>query len=114
MRQKNSRYENPGFGISVTFVVLLAAVVSLLFIWLITYALKLGKRGAVSGKDSILGGVGTAMEDFTGEGKVWLEGEAWTASSSAAIQKDQQVVVRAMNGLVLDVEAKTRSGTDDA
>jgi membrane-bound serine protease (ClpP class) len=104
----------PGFGISVTFVVMLAAVFSLLFIWLITYALKLGKRGAVSGKDSILGGVGTAMEDFTGEGKVWLEGEAWTASSSAAIQKDQQVVVRAMNGLVLDVEPKTRSGTDDA
>jgi membrane-bound serine protease (ClpP class) len=103
----------PGFGISVTFVVMLAAVFSLLFIWLITYALKLGKRGAVSGKDSILGGVGTAMEDFTGEGKVWLEGEAWTASSSAAIQKDQQVVVRAMNGLVLDVEPKTRSGTDD-
>jgi membrane-bound serine protease (ClpP class) len=104
----------PGFGISVTFVVMLAAVFSLLFIWLITYALKLGKRGAVSGKDSILGGVGTAMEDFTGEGKVWLEGEAWTASSSAAIQKDQQVVVLAMNGLVLDVEPKTKSGTDEA
>ena len=60
----------PGFGISVTFVVLLAAVFSLLFIWLITYALKLGKRGAVSGIDSIVGGVGTAMEDFASEGKV--------------------------------------------
>jgi len=44
------------------------------------------------------------MQGFTGEGKVWLEGEAWTARSSVAIEKDQLVVVRAMDGLVLEVE----------
>ena len=94
----------PGFGISIAFVVALAAVFALLFIWLISYVLKLRKRGAVSGKDSIGGGIGTAMQDFTGEGKVWLEGEAWAARSSVAIEKDQHVVVRAMEGLVLEVE----------
>lgn len=103
----------PGFGISVTFVVLLAAVFGLLFVWLMAYILKLNRRGAVSGKDSILGGVATAMEDFTGDGKVWLEGEAWTAHSSVAIRKDQEVVVRTMNGLQLEVEPKTESGIDD-
>ncbi len=101
----------PGFGISVTFVVLLTVVFALLFIWLIAYVLKLRKRGAVSGKDSILGGVGTAMEDFMGEGRVWLEGEAWTAHSSVAIHKDQEVVVRTMNGLLLEVEPNTESDT---
>ena len=94
----------PGFGISIAFVVALAAVFALLFIWLISYVLKLRKRGAVSGKDSIIGGIGTAMQDFTGEGKVWLEGEAWAARSSVAIEKDQHVVVRAMEGLILEVE----------
>jgi len=94
----------PGFGISIAFVVALAAVFALLFIWLISYVLKLRMRGAVTGRDSIIGGIGTAMQGFTGEGKVWLEGEAWTARSSVAIEKNQHVVVRAMDGLVLEVE----------
>jgi len=94
----------PGFGISIAFVVTLAAIFALLFIWLLSYLLKLRRRGAVSGMDSIIGGVGTAMQDFDGEGKVWLEGEAWAARSSVAIKKDQYIVVRSMIGLVLEVE----------
>ena len=94
----------PGFGISITFVVTIAAVFALLFIWLLAYLLKLRKRGAVSGKDSIIGGIGTAMQAFLGDGKVWLEGEAWSAKSSVAIEKDQQVVIRALDGLTLEVE----------
>ena len=100
----------PGFGISIAFVVALAAVFALLFIWLISYVLKLRMRGAVTGRDSIIGGIGTAMHGFTGEGKVWLEGEAWTARSSVAIEKNQHVVVRAMDGLVLEVEPTAEPG----
>ena len=94
----------PGFGISITFVVTIAAIFALLFIWLISYLLKLRKRGAVSGKESIVSGIGTAMQAFSGDGKVWLEGEAWNARSSVAIEKDQQVIVRALDGLTLEVE----------
>jgi membrane-bound serine protease (ClpP class) len=94
----------PGFGISIMFVVAVAAVFALLLVWLMSYLLKLRRRGAVSGKDSIIGGIGTALQGFTGEGKVWLEGEAWAAWSSVAIEKDQQVVVLALDGLVLEVE----------
>ena len=94
----------PGFGISITFVVALAAIFALLFIWLIGYLLRLQKRGAVSGKEAIIGGIAAATQDFMGDGKVWLEGEAWAARSKVAIRKDQQVVVRAMDGLVLEVE----------
>ena len=102
----------PGFGISITFVVTIAAVFALLFIWLISYLLKLRKRGAVSGKESIVSGIGTAMQAFSGDGKVWLEGEAWSASSSVAIEKDQQVVVRALDGLTLEVEPVVEQNTD--
>ena len=104
----------PGFGISIAFVLVLASVFALLFIWLINYLLKLRRRGAVSGVDSIIGGIGTAMQDFTGEGKVWLEGEAWTARSKAAIEKDQEVVVRAIDGLILEVEPKAEPDAGDA
>ncbi len=103
----------PGFGISIAFVVTLAAVFALLFIWLMSYLLKLRRRGAVSGKDSIIGGIGTAMQDFNGEGKVWLEGEAWAARSSVAIEKDQPIVVRSMVGLVLEVEPTAEPDSGD-
>jgi len=75
--------------------------------------LKLRRRGAVSGKDSIIGGIGTAMQDFNGEGKVWLEGEAWAARSSVAIEKDQYIVVRSMIGLILEVEPTTEPDSGD-
>jgi membrane-bound serine protease (ClpP class) len=102
----------PGFGISITFVVAVAALFAVLLIWLISYVLKLRKRGAVSGKDSIIGGIGTAMQSFSGEGKVWLEGEAWTATSKLKVEKDQQVVVHALDGLILEVEPVPEPNAD--
>ena len=104
----------PGFGISIGFVIGLAVLAALAIIWLVGYALKLRRRGAVSGRGSIIGGTGTAMQDFTGDGKVWLEGEAWAAYSAVPIRKDQEVVVRAMRGLTLEVEPTTETDTGDA
>ena len=72
--------------------------------WVMTYLMKLRKRGAVYGRESIVGSTGVATEDFVGEGRIWLEGEAWTAHASVPIQKDQQVRVIAMDGLTLTVE----------
>lgn len=102
----------PGFGISITFVVGVAVLFALLLIWLVGFVLKLRRRGAVSGSESIVGGIGIATEDFTGDGSVWLEGESWHARSKVPIAKDQQVFVRAMNGLILDVEPVASSATN--
>jgi membrane-bound serine protease (ClpP class) len=62
----------------------------------------------------MLGGTGTAMKSFTGQGKVWLEGEAWAAISKVPIEKDQEVVVTAIDGLTLEVEPATESGPAEA
>lgn len=104
----------PGFGISLTFVIGLALAFAVLIIWLVGFVLKLRRRGAVSGTESIVGGTGTAMGDFVGDGQVWLEGEAWHARSKAPISKNQQVVVLAMDGLVLDVEPVTSAASSGA
>jgi len=95
----------PGYGISITFVLSISVAAALLLIWMVTFILKLRRRGAVSGSDSIIGGIGTAIVDFNsdGEGKVWLESEAWSARSDVAIEKDQSIVVTAMDGLTLEV-----------
>lgn len=96
----------PGFGISLTFVITIAILAAMLVIWMVSFVLKLRRRGAVSGSDSIIGGVGTAMSDFSGEGKIWLEGESWAARSQTPVTKDQEVVVKKMIGLTLEIEPK--------
>ena len=94
----------PGFGISYAFVTGTALIFAVMLIWLLTYLLKLRRRGAVSGLEATVGAVGVAMEDFSDEGKVWLEGEAWQAHSTVPVAKDQEVVVRTVDGLLLEVE----------
>ena len=94
----------PGFGISIAFVIGLGLTFAVLLIWLIGFLLKLRRRGAVSGEGSIIGGTAVAMEDFVGDGRVWLEGEAWHARSQVAVSKDEQLIVTRLDGLTLDVE----------
>jgi membrane-bound serine protease (ClpP class) len=93
----------PGFGISLTFVFGIAIVAGAFLFWLVGYMITLRKRGAVSGTESILGGTAVAMESFTGEGRVWLEGEAWAAFTHVPVEKDQLVVVKKMDGLTLEI-----------
>jgi len=104
----------PGFGISLTFVIGLALVAALFIIWLASFILRLRRRGAVSGSGSIIGGIGKAMHAFDGDGKVWLEGEAWAARSTIAIAKGQDVIVTNMEGLTLDVEPAPLKSPGDA
>jgi membrane-bound serine protease (ClpP class) len=104
----------PGFGISIAFVISIAIIAALLIIWMISYILKLRRRGGVSGADSIVGGTGTAMQDFCGDGKVWLEGEAWSARSAVTIEKDREVVVTAIDGLTLIVKPAPVDSSDGA
>ena len=99
----------PGFGISIAFVLVIAGASALFVVWLVSYLLKLTKRGAVSGTGSIIGGTGTAMSSFQGKGRVWLEGEAWNAISSQALEKDQEVIVEKMDGLTLIVRPVSSS-----
>jgi membrane-bound serine protease (ClpP class) len=95
----------PGFGISYAFVIGLGLGFAVLLIWLLGYLLKLRRRGAVTGKGSIVGGTAVAMEDFEGDGKVWLEGEAWHARSRGAVAKNEQLIVTRLDGLTLEVES---------
>jgi membrane-bound serine protease (ClpP class) len=81
----------------------MAVVAGMFLFWLVSYLVKLRKRGAVTGAESIIGGTGEAMESFVGEGKIWLEGESWAAHSEVPIEKGQDVVVQNMTGLVLQV-----------
>ena len=104
----------PGFGISIPFVVIFALVSGSLLLLMVSYLVRLQRRGAVSGRASIIGGTAVAMDDFVGSGKVWLEGESWTAVSHRPVAKNQRVLVRRMDGLTLYVEPLPESAEGGA
>jgi len=104
----------PGFGISIAFVTGVALAAGLLLLWLLRYLVKARRQGAVTGRDRIVGGHAVAIESFVGDGKVWLEGESWSAVSKLPVEKGQAVLVKDLDGLTLTVEPVSEPLTTSA
>ncbi|HHM04931.1 MAG TPA: nodulation protein NfeD [Gammaproteobacteria bacterium] len=97
--------EVPGYGISVPLIAGLALSSAAFFILVIGLALKARRRPVVSGREELMGAVGEAVEAFSGQGRVRLHGELWTARSRAPLRPGQRVRVVGRDGLKLVVEA---------
>ena len=61
-------------------------------------------RKVVSGVEELSGMIAEALEDFDGEGPVWVHGERWHARARGPISKGQKLTVKHVDGLVLTVE----------
>ncbi len=77
----------------------------LITVFLMSIAFKARANKVVTGAQGMIGEIGTAQTQLTPEGKVFLHGEIWDAISSASVPAGQTVVVRALDGFVLKVEA---------
>jgi len=63
------------------------------------------RRKRLTGSESLIDKIGVAITDLNPKGEVRVEGEIWRAqSTSGAIQKGQQVKIKAFKGLVVQVE----------
>jgi len=71
---------------------------------LIFMLMKARNRPVVSGSEKIVGDYAEVIEDFTGHGTVFLEGERWMAESATELSKGQRVKVIAIDGLTVRVE----------
>lgn len=96
--------EAPGYGISVPVIAAFALVSALFFIGVIGLAIKARRRPVVSGREEMIGSVGTVLEDFATRGAVRVHGEIWTAYAGQPLQQGQRVRVAAIEGLILRVE----------
>lgn len=96
--------EAPGFGIPLTLIGAVAASSLLLFTFVLG-ALWRARRGrVVSGSEALMQATGTAAEEFSGDGHVWLHGERWAAHCAVPLRAGQPVRVRQRHGLLLIVE----------
>jgi len=95
----------PGFEVATSAIAGIAFSGALLVIGTIWLAMRARHHKVVSGVEEMLGMRAEALEDFTGDGQVWVHGERWHAQSQSPVTKGQSLTVKAVNGLVLQVEA---------
>jgi membrane-bound serine protease (ClpP class) len=75
--------------------------------FLMSIALKARRNKMVSGAQGIIGETGIAQSALTPRGKIFVHGELWDAVSSSDVPAGQSVVVRRVDGLLLQVEPLT-------
>jgi membrane-bound serine protease (ClpP class) len=75
--------------------------------FLMTIALKARRNKIVTGVQGLIGETGVARTALSPQGKVFVHGELWDAVSSSEIPAGQPVVVRRVDGLLLQVEPQT-------
>lgn len=62
------------------------------------------RRRIVTGAEEMIGSIGRAMEDFEGEGRVFIHGEIWRCHSDQRFRAGDSVRVVSRDGLLLEVE----------
>ena len=96
--------KEPALRISLQVLVPAVLTASAFFIVVVWLAVKAQMRRHYSGKESMTGGQGEAKTDIAEDGKVFYQGEYWTARSDQPISKGAKVRILSVQGLTLVVE----------
>ncbi len=72
--------------------------------FLMSIALKARRNKRVSGAEGLVGETGITQTSLSPRGKVFVHGELWDAVASSDVSMGQSVVVRRVDGLLLEVE----------
>ncbi len=98
-------FNEEGYKVSMPIIIGNAAISAVFFIWVLGMVVRIRRRPSVSGKDTLLDAVGIVSADMDGEGYVQILGESWKALSDTPLKQGTKVRVKAVNGLVIQVEA---------
>ncbi len=81
-------------------------------LWILKKFSTLRHRQVVSGAEYMVGRIGTVMKDFSGRGRVEVDGESWLADSDEQLTAGQKIRVAGIDKLVLKVrpDDNTRGG----
>jgi len=73
-------------------------------VFLLSLVIRAARNKVATGIETLPGRIATAMEPLNPAGRVRLDGDFWNAVSSAPVSKGEQVRVRKIDGLTLEVE----------
>ncbi len=72
--------------------------------FLMSLALKARRNKVVTGVEGLMGETGLAQTPLSPRGKIFVHGELWDAVSSSDVEVGQSVIVRRVDGLILQVD----------
>jgi membrane-bound serine protease (ClpP class) len=78
---------------SLKFIIPVAVGLSLIFLFLVTLAIRAHAKKVLTGKEGLVGEIGIAQSDLTPQGKVFVHGELWNAEADEDIPKGTDVRV---------------------
>ena len=78
---------------SLRFIIPIALGISLVLIFLVTIVIRAHARRALTGRDGMVGEVGTARTDLAPAGKVFVHGEIWQAEATEPVAAGENVRV---------------------
>lgn len=94
----------PALRVSLDVMIPTIVIVSLFFVGVITLAVKAQVRKPVTGPEGMVGEEGYAITPVHTEGKVFVRGEYWNASSQQPVEKGKRIKVTGVKGLKVEVE----------
>ncbi len=97
----------PAYQLSIPVIAGFAAVTVGIAVFSVGAALRARQGRIVSGSEAMIGARGEALTDFPGNGKVRTFGETWQARCDQPVKRGEPVRIKAMDGLVLQVEPIT-------
>jgi membrane-bound serine protease (ClpP class) len=99
---------DPLFRLSLSYIIPSVILTAVFFVLIVSKGLQAQRLPVKVGKETMLGKTVHALTpiDSTG-GKVFVEGEYWTARSAAPINQGETVQIIAVEGLTVKVVAKT-------
>lgn len=101
-------FDSPDPAMRVSYQVLVPAVatISLFFVAVISLVIKAHRHKQYIGDKALVGEEGEAVTDIRGEGKVFVDGEYWQATSEETIEKGSKIIVIAVEGIKLKIARK--------
>jgi membrane-bound serine protease (ClpP class) len=98
---------DPLFRLSLAYIIPSVVVTAAFFIFVVGKGLRAQRLPVKVGKETMLGKVVSAMTPIdSSDGKVFIEGECWTATSDTPIDRGNAVQIIAVEGLTLKVIPK--------
>ena len=97
----------PGFQIPISTIIGVVIFLLLFILIVVRSIFKVHTGKVTTGRQGMIGESGVAIMDFDKKGKVLIHGEIWNAKSDGDIRKDDDVVVKDVNGMTLIVERES-------
>jgi membrane-bound serine protease (ClpP class) len=93
-----------GFTVSMPLVITVGVTAAALFSVTVLLAVRPPKRPIVSGREEMIGATAEALASFSESGQVRAHGEIWAARVSEPVVLGQNLRIKNIDGLILDVE----------